>query len=51
MTGFTARPSLQDLVALGRETGIPVYEDLGSGCVADLGLWGIGRAARRRQSA
>jgi L-seryl-tRNA(Ser) seleniumtransferase len=41
MTGFTARPSLQDLVALGRETGIPVYEDLGSGCVADLGAYGI----------
>jgi L-seryl-tRNA(Ser) seleniumtransferase len=41
MTGFTARPSLQELVALGRETGIPVYEDLGSGCVADLGAYGV----------
>jgi L-seryl-tRNA(Ser) seleniumtransferase len=38
MTGFTARPSLHELVALGRERSLPVYEDLGSGCVVDLGL-------------
>lgn len=38
MTGFTARPTLGELVALGRERGIPVYEDLGSGCLVDLGL-------------
>jgi L-seryl-tRNA(Ser) seleniumtransferase len=41
ITGFTARPALEDLVALGRETGIPVYEDLGSGCALDLGEYGI----------
>jgi L-seryl-tRNA(Ser) seleniumtransferase len=34
--GFTARPTLGELVALGRERGIPVYEDLGSGCLVDL---------------
>jgi len=34
--GFTARPELRDLVALGRDRGIPVYEDLGSGCLVDL---------------
>ncbi len=39
--GFTARPDLEELVALGRERGIPVYEDLGSGCVTDLGPYGI----------
>ena len=39
--GFTARPALDELVALGRERGIPVYEDLGSGCVADLRPFGI----------
>jgi len=38
ITGFTARPELRELVALGRERGIPLYEDLGSGCVVDLGL-------------
>ncbi|MDE3198153.1 MAG: L-seryl-tRNA(Sec) selenium transferase [Acidobacteriota bacterium] len=38
MTGFTSRPGLSELVNLGRERGIPVYEDLGSGCVVDLGI-------------
>ena len=39
--GFTARPELRELVALGRERGLPVYEDLGSGCVVDLRPFGI----------
>jgi L-seryl-tRNA(Ser) seleniumtransferase len=41
MQGFTARPELRELVALGQEYGIPVYEDLGSGCVADLRAFGV----------
>jgi L-seryl-tRNA(Ser) seleniumtransferase len=41
MSGFTARPELSELVALGRETGLLVYEDLGSGCVAGLRPFGI----------
>jgi L-seryl-tRNA(Ser) seleniumtransferase len=41
ISGFTSRPELRDLVALGRERGIPVYEDLGSGCVVDLRPFGI----------
>jgi L-seryl-tRNA(Ser) seleniumtransferase len=41
MTGFTARPALTELVQLGRERGIPVYEDLGSGCVVDLRAYGV----------
>ena len=41
MEGFTARPELRELVALGQERGIPVYEDLGSGCVADLRAFGV----------
>lgn len=41
MEGFVSRPSLEELVALGRETKIPVYEDLGSGCVVDLRECGI----------
>lgn len=39
--GFTARPELPELVDLGRERGIPVYEDLGSGCITDLQPFGI----------
>jgi len=41
MEGFTARPALAELVALGRERGLPVYEDLGSGCLAPLRDFGI----------
>lgn len=42
MRGFTARPELKELAALARERGIPLYEDLGSGCIADLTAFGIG---------
>ena len=41
MSGFTARPALGELAALGRERGLPVYEDLGSGCIVDLHAFGI----------
>ncbi len=39
--GFTGRPSLEELVALGRERSLPVYEDLGSGCLVDLRPYGV----------
>ncbi len=39
--GFTARPELAELVALGRQSGLPVYEDLGSGCLIDLRAFGV----------
>jgi L-seryl-tRNA(Ser) seleniumtransferase len=41
INGFTARPTLKELVALGNETGIAVYEDLGSGCLFDMRPYGI----------
>jgi L-seryl-tRNA(Ser) seleniumtransferase len=41
MRGFTARPALEELAALGREKGVPVYEDLGSGCMTDLQPFGL----------
>src|SRR2546425_3212961 len=34
--GFTERPSLEDLVALGRQFSVPVVEDLGSGAVIPI---------------
>jgi L-seryl-tRNA(Ser) seleniumtransferase len=34
--GFTAKPRLDELAGLARERQIPLYEDLGSGCVAEL---------------
>jgi L-seryl-tRNA(Ser) seleniumtransferase len=36
VVGFTESPSRQDLVALGRERGVLVVEDLGSGSLAAL---------------
>ncbi len=41
ITGFTERPSLDEIIALGRRLQIPVFEDLGSGCLADLAASGI----------
>ena len=39
--GFTARPELGEIVALAKERSVPLYEDLGSGCVADLRAFGV----------
>ena len=39
--GFTADVSSRELTALGRERGIPVMEDLGSGSLVDLRPWGF----------
>jgi L-seryl-tRNA(Ser) seleniumtransferase len=47
ITGFTERASLEDLVALGRRAGIPVFEDLGSGCLADLSGAGVSEPVAR----
>src|SRR6185436_11268837 len=41
MIGFTERPSLEDIVELGRSRNIPTFEDLGSGCGAELQSIGI----------
>ena len=41
MEGFTGKPPLDELAALARERNLPLYEDLGSGCIADLSAFGI----------
>src|SRR5271170_3343720 len=41
MVGFTEKPALEELVALSRRTGIPLIEDLGSGCLVDLSPQGV----------
>ena len=41
ITGFTEKPALNELAALAAEYDIPLYEDLGSGCVADLRPYGV----------
>ncbi|MGJ5813240.1 L-seryl-tRNA(Sec) selenium transferase [Paludibaculum fermentans] len=39
--GFTGRASIEELAALGKARGVPVYEDLGSGSLADLTPFGV----------
>ena len=41
VVGFTAEVAAADLVAIGREAGLPVMVDLGSGCLVDLARFGL----------
>ncbi len=41
IVGFTAEAELKDLARLGQEKNIPVFHDLGSGILTDLGDWGL----------
>ena len=41
VTGFTEKPEVAELIALGQRTTLPVVEDLGSGCLVDLSAHGI----------
>jgi L-seryl-tRNA(Ser) seleniumtransferase len=47
VVGFTERPTLEELVELGRRSGLPVFEDLGAGCMADLTAQGIAEPEAR----
>lgn len=48
--GFTAEVSAPELVKLGREHGIPVYEDLGSGVLVDFSRFGLTHEPTVRES-
>jgi len=50
ITGFTERPSLEDLLGLGQRFEIPVFEDLGSGSLADLSANGVSEPVARASS-
>jgi L-seryl-tRNA(Ser) seleniumtransferase len=39
--GFTERPSVQEIADLAKRAGIPAFEDLGSGCLVDVGKYGV----------
>ena len=41
IVGFTEEAELTRLVALGKQHGIPVFDDLGSGCLIDLADYGL----------
>ena len=39
--GFTSTPSMEELTELGAQRGIPTMEDLGSGALVDMTLYGL----------
>jgi L-seryl-tRNA(Ser) seleniumtransferase len=41
IVGFTEKPALEDLAGLARERNLPLFEDLGSGCLVDLNPIGV----------
>jgi L-seryl-tRNA(Ser) seleniumtransferase len=41
VVGFTSAPSLAELAALAHESGLPLYEDAGSGALLDLAPYGV----------
>ena len=47
VTGFTEKPEVAELIELGKRRGIPVIEDLGSGCLVDLSPAGISEPTAR----
>jgi len=48
VTGFTDKPTLEELVALSRRSGRPLVEDLGSGCLVDLSAHGVSEPTVRQ---
>ena len=41
IVGFAEEPGIEDLVRLGREKGVPVIDDIGSGAFVDLRTYGL----------
>jgi len=41
VVGFTSEVPLKELVRIGKDRGVPVVEDLGSGALVDLSLYGL----------
>jgi L-seryl-tRNA(Ser) seleniumtransferase len=48
ITGFAEKPSLEELVSLSQRAGLPLVEDLGSGCLVDLSVVGIAEPTVRQ---
>lgn len=46
IVGFHEAPTLEDLVDLGKRTGLPTFEDLGSGLIIDDDVLGLEHEAR-----
>jgi len=48
VTGFTDKPTLEELAGLSQRSGLPLVEDLGSGCLVDLSEYGISEPTVRQ---
>src|SRR5580700_274918 len=48
VSGFTEKPEVAELIALGQRSRLPVVEDLGSGCLVDLSPVGISEPTARQ---
>lgn len=48
--GSTANPSINEIVSLGMEKGIPIMEDLGSGALIDLSKYGLPKEPTVKES-
>src|SRR6202790_3542690 len=48
VTGFTDKPWLEERVALSQRSGLPLVEDLGSGCLIDLSEYGVSEPTVRQ---
>lgn len=50
IVGFTAEVGLAELVELGKEHGVPVMDDLGSGALLDTAAFGLGHEPMVQES-
>ena len=50
IVGFTTEPTLEELVAVGREHGLPVIDDLGSGALLDTAAYGLAHEPMAQES-
>ncbi len=50
VTGFTHTPDLTELVDIGKRHSIPVFHDLGSGCLLDTERFGLGHEPTVQES-
>lgn len=48
ITGFAEKPKLEELAALSERAGLPLVEDLGSGCLVDITEHGISEPTVRQ---
>lgn len=41
ISGFTSEPTINEMATLAHNNGLPLYDDLGSGCLVNLEKWGL----------